>query len=69
MWSCSRWGTVVQWRFEEDGRFVGSVSCQGGCPCGAVLQGSGEEEGPITGTYLGSNCDRQYEGTFTATPL
>ncbi|MGE3635172.1 MAG: hypothetical protein AB7P00_35040 [Sandaracinaceae bacterium] len=66
LFSCS--GEVAQWRFEDGDRLNASISCGGGCPCGAIVTGTRVADGSIDGTYDGVNCDHRFAGTFTATP-
>jgi hypothetical protein len=63
LFSCS--GSIVVWETEGTS-FSGSTSCQGGCPCGAVINGSVDVDGSISGTFRGVNCERSYEGSMTA---
>ncbi len=66
LFSCG--GSVRVWELEGS-RFSASTSCTGGCPCGAVLEGTMEADGTLRADYRGVNCERSFEGTLTARRL
>ncbi|MCA9604534.1 MAG: hypothetical protein KC619_02995 [Myxococcales bacterium] len=66
LFSCS--GTVLVWQTEGT-RFSASTACSGGCPCGAVIEGTVGGDGALAGDYRGVNCERSIEGMVTARPL
>jgi len=64
--SCS--GQIRVWTIDGS-RFSASTSCSGGCPCGAVIEGTVSGDTTIEATYDGVNCERTYAGTLTVTQL
>lgn len=65
LFSCG--GRVDIWDIEGT-NLVGRTSCSGGCPCGAVINGTVDPSGTIDATYFGSQCNSTTEGQFTAVP-
>lgn len=63
----SNTGWIEIWE-ERDGEFTAKTSCSGGCACGAVLTGTPQPDGTITGHYNAANCARLFGGDFTMTP-
>lgn len=66
LFSCS--GSIGTWRV-EDGVLRGSALCGGDCPCSVTIEGVPEDDGSFAATYRGANCDRIFDGTFTARRL
>lgn len=61
-------GWIEIWKHTAD-KFMAKSSCSGGCPCGAVLSGTPQPDGSITGHYNAVNCARVFSGEFTLTPV
>jgi len=64
----SHGGVITQVVESDEGEQHWSTQCAGNCPCGGVVTVEERTEDTLSGRYYASNCSRQMDGTFTATP-
>lgn len=66
IFSCG--GGVSTWNVDATTWHL-TTTCNGDCPCGAILDGTVQSDGTVDATYRGASCMMPLSGTFTATQI